>query len=78
MRSWLVIAAMLVACGGSSSTAPASTSGEPTATRPVRVDDPAAGSDTTARPVRVTPTVPGEVAESDELADPPPIEPPAH
>lgn len=66
-------------CGGSSSTSPAATLTEPTGPRPVRVDDPERASDEAsgARPVRVAPSVPGEVAESDELAAPPPIEAPA-
>jgi hypothetical protein len=31
-----------------------------------------------ARPVRVAPVVPGEVTESSDLADPPPVEAPGH
>lgn len=76
MTRWLALALfVLSACGGSSSTAPAAAT-DPAQPRPVRVGD-STSSTAGPRPVRVTPTVPGEVAESDDLADPPPVEAPA-
>ncbi len=65
---------VVVGCGGGSSAAPTESSGP----RPVRVDSPdeAAADPGGARPTRVAPTTPGEAAESDDLASPPPIEAP--
>jgi hypothetical protein len=72
MRRWLLIAVCIAACGGSSSTAPTESSGP----RPVRVDTPEEDTAGGPRPVRVAPTIAGEAAESDDLADPPPVEAP--
>jgi len=74
LMPWVIVAMSFAGCGGSSSTAPAST--DPSGPRPVRIDEPTPVSDTTARPVRTAPTVPGEAVEQDDLADPPPVEAP--
>ncbi|MFO0681949.1 MAG: hypothetical protein U0234_07860 [Sandaracinus sp.] len=77
------LAALLLAiagCGGSAPPPSSTTTSE--APRPVRIASteepaPTTGSEAAPRPVRVDPAVPGEVAISGDLADPPPVEPPA-
>ena len=74
MTACAILALSMAGCGGPASSAPAST--DPSGPRPVRVDQPESSSETVARPVRLAPTVPGEAAERDDLADPPPVEAP--
>jgi hypothetical protein len=73
----LMLVLALASCGGQSSTQPAST--DPATPRPVRIES----DEATSAPVRIAPT--GEAVvppssdpalTSDELADPPPVEPP--
>lgn len=74
----LALASIASSCGGSPPPASHTETSEPT--RPVRIaaSDPTTDDGADApRPVRVEPTLPGEVPLSDDLADPPPVEPPA-
>jgi hypothetical protein len=73
---WSTIAALALCACGSSSAAPVATTTEPAGPRPVRIDEPSAASAGGPHPVRVAPTIPGEAAEQDDLADPPPVEAP--
>jgi hypothetical protein len=71
-RSLLVFLLLLGACGGSTATS----ASDPSGPRPVRVDSTEPTTGEAAHPVRVAPTIPGEAAETDDLADPPPVEAP--
>ncbi len=72
MKRSLIGLLLLCACGGSTATS----ASDPSGPRPVRVDSTEPVSGEAARPVRVAPTTPGEAAETDDLADPPPVEAP--
>lgn len=72
MKRSLIGVLLLCACGGSTATSAT----DPSGPRPVRLDSTEPASSEAAHPVRVAPTIPGEAAEADDLADPPPVEAP--